>query len=165
MDMYWLPDPFDEKPCGLLFRGEQRRPPSQGRGCWAVFVALGGEGMVLLKATLSAEAALSLDGPGPSVSPQPLSSTPSLLQEKVQPWKKSLGGGLGAGTLARRRLEEGVTLPPLRVGGHLQSPHRMYWGLWLVDHLETSPPGSQNVSKHFSVHVKSLWRSTPPVFS
>ena len=165
MDMYWLPDPFDEKPCGLLFRGEQRRPPSQGRGCWAVFVALGGEGMVLLKATLSAEAALSLDGLGPSVSPQPLSSTPSLLQEKVQPWKKSLGGGLGAGTLARRRLEEGVTLPPLRVGGHLQSPHRMYWGLWLVDHLETSPPGSQNVSRHFSVHVKSLWRSTPPVFS
>ena len=104
LDMYRPPDPLDEKPCGLLFRGEQRRPLSQGRGCWAVFVALGGEGMVLLKATSSEEAALSLDGPGPSVSPQPLSSTPSLPQEKVQPWKKSLRGGLGAGTLTRRRL-------------------------------------------------------------
>lgn len=58
-----------------------------------------------------------------------------------------------------------MILPLLRIGGHLQSPHRMYWGLWLVDHLETSPPGSQDVSKHFSVPVKSLWKSILHVFT
>lgn len=54
-----------------------------------------------------------------------------------------------------------MTLPLLRVESVSQAPAE-HPGLWLVDPLETSPTGSQSVSKHFSVYVKLLWKSTPP---
>lgn len=116
--------------------------PEPGRGCWAVFVALGGKGMVRLKPTSSEEAALSLDGPGALCIPSALVLHAQPAPGEGAALEEEFGGGLGAGTLTRRRLEEKflVTLPPLPgLEGISRAPTECTGVFGWVDHLETFP--------------------------